>query len=63
MHFHVPMLREASLLVTPRGVRSPISARLVPLTAVFDRIRSPVSTFHPLHDVMLDLFFMLKTHE
>jgi hypothetical protein len=59
----VPMLREASLLVTPRGVRSPISARLVPLTAVFDRIRSPVSTFHPLHDVMLDLFFMLKTHE
>jgi hypothetical protein len=23
----------------------------------------PISTFCPLHDVMVDLFYMLKTHE
>jgi hypothetical protein len=23
----------------------------------------PISTFHPLQDVMVDLFYMLQTHE
>jgi hypothetical protein len=27
------------------------------------KISEPISTFNPLHDVMVDLFYMLKTHE
>jgi hypothetical protein len=37
-----PMLLEAGLQAASRGVRTPVSARPVSLTTVFDGIRSPL---------------------